>query len=101
MKKLCLESNENDNELIVKGDIDSIFRNRRAARFLKDTVSYKQMNNSLVINVEDDINTTIGRIKKYVNTFWQSWNILGKYLKQLINMHWKRRSLMSFRIKRD
>lgn len=64
MKKLCLESNENDNELIVKGDIDSIFRNRRAARFLKDTVSYKQMNNSLVINVEDDINTTIGRIKK-------------------------------------
>lgn len=66
MKKLCLESNEkgNDNELIVTGDIDSIFSNRRAARFLKDTVSYKQTNDSLVIDIDDDINKTIDRIKK-------------------------------------
>lgn len=64
MKKLCLESNENGNELIVTGDIDSIFSNRRAARFLKDTISYKQTDDGLIINAEDDINKTIDRIKK-------------------------------------
>lgn len=65
MKKLCLESNENGNELIVTGDIDSIFSNRRAARFLKDTVSYRQTDDDgLIINAEDDINKTIDRIKK-------------------------------------
>lgn len=64
MKKLCLESNENSNELIVTGDIDSIFSNRRAARFLKDTVSYRQTDDGLIINAEDDINKTIDRIKK-------------------------------------
>lgn len=64
MKKLCLESNEHGSELIVTGDIESIFKNRRAARFLKDAVSYKQVNNSLVINVEDDVNKAIDRIKK-------------------------------------
>lgn len=64
MKKLCLESNENGNELIVTGDIDSIFSNRRAARFLKDTVSYRQTDDGLIINAEDDINKTIDRIKK-------------------------------------
>ena len=64
MKKLCLESNENGNELIVTGDIDSIFSNRRAARFLKDTVSYRQTDDGLIINAEDDINKTIDSIKK-------------------------------------
>lgn len=64
MKKLCLESNENGNELIVTGDIDSIFSNRRAARFLKDTVNYRQTDDSLVISAEEDINKTIDRIKK-------------------------------------
>ena len=64
MKKLCLESNENGNELIVTGDIESIFSNRRAARFLKDTVSYRQTDDGLIINAEDDINKTIDRIKK-------------------------------------
>lgn len=64
MKKLCLESNENGNELIVTGDIDAIFSNRRAARFLKDTVSYRQTDDGLIINAEDDINKTIDRIKK-------------------------------------
>ena len=64
MKKLCLESNENGNEIIVTGDIDSIFNNRRAARFLKDTASYKQINDSIVIDAGDDINKTIDRLKK-------------------------------------
>lgn len=64
MKKLGLESNENGSELIVTGDIDSIFSNRRASRFLKDTVRYRRADDSLVICAEDDINKTIDRVKK-------------------------------------
>lgn len=64
MKKLCLESNENGNEIIVTGDIDSIFSNRRAARFLKDTLNYKQTSDRIVIDSCGDINRTIDRIKK-------------------------------------
>lgn len=64
MKKLCLESNENGNEIIVTGDIDSIFSNRRAARFLKDTLNYKQTSDGIVIDSCGDINRTIDRIKK-------------------------------------
>ena len=40
MKKLCLESNENSSELTVTGDIDAILGNRRAARYLKDTLKF-------------------------------------------------------------
>lgn len=64
MKKLRLESSKNENELIVTGDIESIFHNRRAARFLKDTINFQQTGQSLVINAEDNINKTIDRIKK-------------------------------------
>lgn len=64
MKKLCLESNESGNELIVTGDVASIFSNRRAARFLKDTLDFRQTDGELIIEAEDDINKTIDRIKK-------------------------------------
>ena len=64
MKKLCLESNENGSLLIITGDIDSVFSNRRAARYLKDTLRYSQTDNSLIVEVEDDINKSIDRIKK-------------------------------------
>ncbi len=64
MKKLRLESSENDTELIVTGDIDLIFHNRRAARFLKDAVNFQRTSQSLVINVGDNIDKTIDRIKK-------------------------------------
>lgn len=63
MKKLCLESNENSSELTVTGDIDAIFGNRRAARYLKDTLKFNRTENTLVI-VTDDINKCIDRIKK-------------------------------------
>lgn len=63
MKKLCLESNENSSELTVTGDIDAIFGNRRAARYLKDTLKFNRTEDALVI-VTDDINKCIDRIKK-------------------------------------
>lgn len=68
MKKLCLESNENSSELTVTGDIDAIFGNRRAARYLKDTLKFNRTEDTLVI-VTDDINKCIDRIKKFVNTY--------------------------------
>ena len=63
MKTLCLESNENSSELTVTGDIDAIFGNRRAARYLKDTLKFNRTEDTLVI-VTDDINKCIDRIKK-------------------------------------
>lgn len=63
MKKLCLESNENSSELTVTGDIDAIFGNRRAARYLKDTLKFNRTEDTLVI-ITDDINKCIDRIKK-------------------------------------
>ena len=63
MKKLCLESNENSSELTVTGDIDAIFGNRRAARYLKDTLKFNRTEDALVI-VTYDINKCIDRIKK-------------------------------------
>ena len=63
MKKLCLESTENDSSLIITGDIESIFSNRRATRYLKDTVRFAKTDNSIVVEV-DDINKNIDRIKK-------------------------------------
>lgn len=64
MKKLCLESNENGSSLIITGDIDSIFSNRRAARYLKDTVKFAKTDGSIIIEAGDDINKSIDRIKK-------------------------------------
>ncbi len=64
MKKLCLESNENGSSLIITGDVDSIFSNRRAARYLKDTVRFAKTDDSIVVETDDDINKSIDRIKK-------------------------------------
>lgn len=64
MKKLCLESNENGSSLIITGDVDSIFSNRRAARYLKDTVKFAKTDDSIVVEADDDINKSIDRIKK-------------------------------------
>lgn len=64
MKKLCLESNENGSSLIITGDIDSILSNRRAARYLKDTVKFAKTDDSIIVEADDDINKSIDRIKK-------------------------------------
>jgi SNF2 family DNA or RNA helicase len=64
MSKLCLESDDSGSKLIVKGDINDIFNNRRASRYLKDNVKYMQTGDGLVIDSEADINKSIDRIKK-------------------------------------
>lgn len=64
MKKLYLESNENNGSLILTGDIDSIFSNRRASRYLKDSMKFTVVSDSIVIESEDDINKNIDRIKR-------------------------------------
>ena len=64
MKKLYLESNENSNSLIITGDIDSVFCNRRASRYLKDTIKFLKTDDSIVLEVSDDLNKTLDRIKK-------------------------------------
>ena len=64
MKKLCLESSENGSSLIISGDIDSIFSNRRASRYLKDTVKFTRTDDSIIIESDDDISKSIDRIKK-------------------------------------
>lgn len=64
MKKLCLESSENGSSLIISGDIDSIFSNRRASRYLKDTVRFTRADDSIIIESDDDISKSIDRIKK-------------------------------------
>lgn len=64
MKKLCLESNENGGSLIITGDIDSIFSNRRAARYLKDTLKFVRTEDSVVVDTGDGTNKSIDRVKK-------------------------------------
>ena len=64
MKKLCLESNEDTSLLMLTGDIAAIFANRRASRYLKDTMQYSMSEDCLTIEVKDDINKAIDRIKK-------------------------------------
>ncbi len=64
MRKLCLESNENSSDLTVTGDIDAIFGNRRATRYMKDTLQYTIVGDAIVITTDDDINKSIDRLKK-------------------------------------
>ncbi|HEK9983023.1 TPA: DEAD/DEAH box helicase [Streptococcus equi subsp. zooepidemicus] len=64
MKKLYLESKENRNSLIITGDINTIFSNRRAMRYIKDNLHYVQERESLIIEVDDNLNKTVDRLKK-------------------------------------
>lgn len=64
MKKLCLESNDSSSVLTVTGDVSAIFSNRRASRYLKDTLNYTRSGDALVITTDDDINKSIDRLKK-------------------------------------
>lgn len=64
MKKLCLESNENSSSLVITGDTTSIFSNRRAARYLKDTVKFTRTDDRLIVGTDGDINKCLDRIKK-------------------------------------
>ena len=65
MKQLFLESNDMETTLTVTGDVDAIWNNRRALRYLKDAVKYDRINdNTIIIHVEDDVNKSLDRLKK-------------------------------------
>ena len=64
MKRICLESNEAASKLYITGDIDDIFANRRAARYIKDTIEFTKAYRKLLVNAEKDINKTIDKLKK-------------------------------------
>ncbi len=64
MNKLNLESNETGDELIVTGDVDSIFANRRALRYLKDNVVYQLSNEMLLVSTDGNVSKSISRIKR-------------------------------------
>lgn len=64
MKRICLESNEDSSKLYITGDIDDIFANRRAARYIKDTIEFTKAYGKLIVNAEKDINKTIDKLKK-------------------------------------
>ena len=64
MKQLCLESNDDSSVLFITGDIVDIFANRRATRFLKDTLQFSQEGDKLIVKADKDINKTIDKVKK-------------------------------------
>ena len=64
MKKLYLESSEGGNTLVITGDIDCLFSNRRASRYLKDAIRFYRGDNSITIETDGDINKSIDRINK-------------------------------------
>lgn len=85
MKKLCLESNENGSSLIITGDIDSIFINRRAARYLKDTARFVKTDDSIIVEADDDINKSIDRIKKLCEYIGAELVYSGRISEAIIN----------------
>lgn len=64
MKRICLESSEDSSKLYITGDIEDIFANRRAARYIKDTLEFTKTDGKLIVNAENDINKTIDKLKK-------------------------------------
>ena len=64
MKRLCLESNDGENNLLITGDVDSIFLNRRAARYIKDAIQFTRTDKGILVNTEGELNKSIDRIKK-------------------------------------
>ena len=64
MKQLCLESNEDSSILYITGDIEGIFSNRRAARYLKDTLQFTRLEDKLLVQTDKNINKAIDKVKK-------------------------------------
>ena len=64
MNKLYLESAESDSSFIITGDINAIFNNRRASRYLKDTVKFRKTDIGIIVDSDGDVNKCIDRLKK-------------------------------------
>lgn len=85
MRTLCVESNNDTTLLIVTGDTDAIFANRRATRYLKDTLRYAVNEDRLVVTVgSNDINKVIDRLKK-ICEYIQAGLIFSGTMSEAIN----------------
>jgi hypothetical protein len=85
MRTLCVESNNDTTLLIVTGDTDAIFANRRATRYLKDTLRYAVNEDRLVVTVgSNDINKVIDRLKK-ICEYIQAGIIFSGTMSEAIN----------------
>ena len=89
-----LKSNENTSNLIITGDIAAIFDNRRASRYMKDTLKYTLLEDSIVIETEDNINKTIDRVKKICEYIFSRIGLFGRGVRGSKRfMPWKKRNL--------
>ena len=96
MKKLCLESNENGSSLIITGNIESIFSNRRAVRYLKDTVKFAKTGDSIVVEADNDINKSIDRIKKLCGYIGADLVYSGRISEAVTNYAIEEKKFMEF-----
>lgn len=58
-----VDSNKSDIKLLVSGDIQELLTNRRAVRFLKDTMPYELIGEEIVFSIPDTLNKCIDRLK--------------------------------------
>lgn len=63
MAILYIDSNDDENELVVSGDIDQIINNRRSMRLLKDNSVFRVEDNRMIFDVTDDLDKSINRIQ--------------------------------------
>lgn len=63
MNILRIDSEKDNNKIIVSGAIDQLLGNRRALRFLKDNTNYILSNNTITFDIGDNLNKSIERIK--------------------------------------
>ncbi len=66
MANILVDTNDNEDKIIVTGDIGEILSNRRAMRLLKDNTIFSVNDKSIVVDVTDDFNKTINRIQNAV-----------------------------------
>ena len=63
MSVIHIDSNQDDNTVVLSGSIDQLIANRRAIRFLKDNTNYTITNDEIVISISDNLNKCIDRVK--------------------------------------
>ncbi|MDR3186293.1 MAG: DEAD/DEAH box helicase [Christensenellaceae bacterium] len=67
MGVLHIDSTRKNDKLIVNGDIGLVLSCRRAIRFLKDNTTYVQTGESIVVDIEGNVNKTMERLKTAAN----------------------------------
>lgn len=67
MNTIVIDTDSNNNLIIVSGDINALEGNRRASRFLKDHLPYKSQNGKLFFEIKDGLAKSVDRIKLAAN----------------------------------